>query len=97
MDYKEFIKSLHDEAMFQRSRFGRGVIATELKSAAVVIETLLAERDAAVEDLRMRTCQVCKHKDVDTFSPPCCFCYKKRNFEWRGPQSGPQKGDGHGT
>lgn len=51
MDYKKFIESLRDEAMFQRSRFSRDVIASELESAATAIETLLAERDAAVNSL----------------------------------------------
>lgn len=57
--------------------------------AADAIETLLAERDAAVEDLVMAgDCKTCGN--VTTWcmeNPDCCKGYK-----WRGPQ----KGDGHG-
>lgn len=97
MDYKEFIKTLRDEALFQRSRFGRDLIATELESAATAIETLLAERDAAVEELSRRphhsTCKYgenCDYISAITGFPDCYSCDK---WEWRGPQKGDNNGD----
>lgn len=79
MDYKELIKRLRNPV------FGH----PDLKPAADAIETLLAERDAAVEDLAMAGyCKTCGN--VTTWcmeNPDCCKGYK-----WRGPQ----KGDGHG-
>lgn len=51
MDYENLIEQLRDEALFQRTRHNRLVIADELESAATAIETLLAERKAAAEGL----------------------------------------------
>lgn len=52
MGYKEQVTNLRTEALFQRSRFSRDMLACELEGAASSIETLLAERDAAIEELR---------------------------------------------
>ena len=52
MDYKELVKDFRAEAEFQRVNFGFSTVAKELDAAASAIETLLAERDAAVEELR---------------------------------------------
>lgn len=81
MDYKGFIESLHNEAVYQRIRFGRDVIATELESAATAIETLLAERDAAVKDLvTAESCKTCGNMSSwCADNPDMCMGYK-----WRG-------------
>lgn len=60
MDYKELAKELRDEAQWQNINFTFSTVAKELYAAATAIETLLAERDAAVEDLRGR-CWCCVH------------------------------------
>lgn len=44
MDYKEMIRILHDE--------DRGDVLDYVDEAADIIETLMTERDAAVEELR---------------------------------------------
>lgn len=81
MDYSEIIEAM-------RSTDVKVVFCRSL-DAADAIETLLAERDAAVEDLVMAVdCKTCGN--VTTWcmeNPDCCKGYK-----WRGSQ----KGDGHG-
>lgn len=81
MDYNEIIDAM-------RSTDVKVVFCRSL-DAADAIKTLLAERDAAVEDLAMAgDCKTCGN--VTTWcmeNPDCCKGYK-----WRGPQ----KGDGHG-
>lgn len=81
MDYKELIERLNDySAKHQR----HGGITAE---AADAIETLLAERDAAIEDILM----------VGRSGMPCFACGKRlkcnpfycegwREWQWRGPQ-----------
>lgn len=80
MDYKELIKEL-------RKKDG---CHCECLEAATAIENLLAERDAAVEDLSKRphpsSCKYGEHCDyisVITGRPDCYSCYE---WEWRGPQ-----------
>lgn len=84
--YKELIKRLRAHKI--KTDFGR--FSPDIcRKAADALETLLAERDAAVEDLVMAgDCKTCGN--VTTWcmeNPDCCKGYK-----WRGPQ----KGDGHG-
>lgn len=87
MDYKELIEQLR--AHERNCGYGGHCILCKCLSA---IETLLAERDAAVEDLTKiceenpDVCEYCKHM-------PCAEKYERCiGWEWRGPQ----KGDGHG-
>lgn len=84
MDYRELIKTLRRYKLKHRFSFLRRMEI--LDTAADAIETLLVERDAAMADLRLRTCSVCRHKDVDMSDEPCRYCYRKNKFEWRGPQ-----------
>lgn len=64
----------------------------ECLQAAGAIEALLAERDAAVEDLRtFRTCSTCANAEENSgrgkpcaFGPVCTGQY----WQWRGQQKG---------
>lgn len=85
MDHKELINRL---------RYNR-VCPDDIADAATVIETLLAERDAAVGDLTRicednpDVCEYCKHMK----HMPCTDSHGRCiGWQWRGPQ----KGDGHG-
>lgn len=99
MDYKELIGQL-----YRLSRTRDALIHTEMSfacaEAADTIETLLAERDAAVADLISAceslpicaACQYCKNYP----------CSEKMNdecedglsqFEWKGPQKGEPHGE----
>lgn len=88
MDYKEIIEAM-------RSTDVKVVFCRSL-DAADAIETLLAERDAAVEDLRpIADCASCKWYFGDSSGEVCDGCDypgEGSNWEWRGPQ----KGDGYG-
>lgn len=101
MDYKELIKQFRDESTFQRDRFSRFVLADELEAAATAIETLLAEREAAIEDLRLIGCEACKYQRLEAFKSPCCECIETGSqsdfWEWRGPTppDREQKGGGN--
>lgn len=95
MDYKELIRRLDDCGEFDGDL---------LDDAAEAIETLLAERDAAVEDLHgdcrfckhraMRRpfwrcpCSTCKYEDATTFMPEDTATHVNDNWQWRGPQKG---------
>lgn len=82
MDYKELISKL-------RKKDGCNC---ECLDAATAIETLLAERDAAVEDLRfVSDCTSCKYYPFDGSCDACleCSCENENvAWEWRGPQKG---------
>ena len=52
MDYKAMISARRREAAYLRESRGQHTLATEFEEDATAIETLLSERDAAVEDLR---------------------------------------------
>lgn len=86
MGYKELINRL---------RYNR-VCSGDVAEAADALETLLAERDAAVEDLKkysFNSCKVCaewKNGMCSRPAPKDCGGYNW--WKWRGPQ----KGDGHG-
>lgn len=84
MDYKELIEKL-------RKKDG---CHCECLQAATAIETLLAERDAAVADMRRmgcKKCDVCKRAgSKGSDESPCRHCCHGSGFddyfEWRGPQ-----------
>lgn len=77
MDYEKLIKRLRKYA-----DFGAKLVVCE--DAATAIETLLAERDAAVEELRGE-CRVCEHRGECLFNDQCG---NGSNWQWRGPQKG---------
>lgn len=76
-DYKELISNLRWYAEEYKSgrTLGRAIIETEdvMLDAAKAIETLLAERDAAVEYLRGE-CDYCVYADMDENENPCAKC-----------------------
>lgn len=84
MDYEKLIKRLRKYA-----DFGAKLVVCE--DAATAIETLLAERDAAVKELHGR-CSKCKHFSSGILEFPCTDCRFERgtsdHWEWRGPQKG---------
>lgn len=84
MDYEKLIKRLRKYA-----DFGAKLVVCE--DAATAIETLLAERDAAVKELHGR-CSKCKHFSSGLLEFPCTDCRFERgtsdHWEWRGPQKG---------
>lgn len=86
MDYNGLIEQLRNAFPVDGYELERSVC----ESAADAIETLLAERDAAVETLRYMGCDVCKYKKVDWSEEPCCSCHRvggwKDGWHWRGPQ-----------
>lgn len=74
MDYKELIRRLDNCGEFDGDL---------LDDAATAIETLLAERDAAVEEIETG-CDNCKYLDVDTKEEPCASCDAKcSKWKWR--------------
>ncbi len=90
MDYKELIDELRMVASWNISDC---YDCNQCVKAATAIETLSAERDAAVEDLKGR-CGVCKHRGVCLFDEQHrigCAVSNRGHWQWRGPQ----KGDGH--
>lgn len=90
MDYKELIEDLRYAADVT------GVCEIELRDAATAIETLLAEREAAVRDLtevcedNPDVCHLCKHLPcVDKNGKGYCL-----GWQWRGPRPLPASGRG---
>lgn len=90
MDYKELIKAMRSTDV--------KTVFTHSLDAADAIETLLAERDAAVEDLKRgeSRCFTCSFDNMSIHDFPCNSCKEAGRmgdyWKWRGPQ----KGDGHG-
>lgn len=93
MDYNEIIEAM-------RSTDAKVVFCRSL-DAALALETLLSERDAAVEDLR-GTCFSCKHgnkweKEANIMRLIVCEHMKGQpecsHWEWHGPQKGDVHGD----
>ena len=90
MDYKELIERLEYQAASIRDR-------NIFRDAATAIETLLAEREAAVKDIE-RCCATCKHflifhngctPDYDCDNPECKnISGVNAGWQWRGPQKG---------
>lgn len=90
MDYKNLIKKLEYQAETIRNNNCTTMSAEESESAANAIEALLAERDAAVNELKYRVgCNSCAYFRVGIFEEPCYSCRKEKKFDkwkWRGPQ-----------
>lgn len=86
MDYKELIENLKKvTAGLQEDDAPK--CAAVCEEAANTIETLLAEREAAMEDLRGR-CDICKHRRVCLFDKQHrigCANSKRGHWQWRGP------------
>lgn len=83
MDYRDLIDTLrHGDPLD---------IVVQAYEMADAIETLLKERDAAVEEIRGQ-CDKCKYSDFGAFDFPCFRCsYTVDYWRWRGPREG---GDG---
>lgn len=94
MDYKELV----DELRFLSLHVPEGMCDYDgkdpLEKAADAIETILAERDAAVEDIH-RDCITCAHSESNNKDHITCkfmeACRFAEHWEWRGPK----KGDKH--
>lgn len=97
VDYKELIKNLREEAVHQRVVFGTHGVSCQLEGAADAIETLLAERDAAVEELSRRphhsTCKYGENCDYISAITGFPDCYSCDEWEWHGPKKGDTHGD----
>ena len=90
MDYKELIELSQKAANEWRGDHTFYQAGVLIDSLCTAIETLLAERDAAVEDLKSfadmgDACHLCKHLPCVQEHGRCI------GWEWRGPQ----KGDEH--
>lgn len=89
MDYEGIVNILRS---YRFMTLNRSMIDDALTDAADAIETLLAERDAAVgELLAFRTCNTCKNSVLNRADAnPCPFrldC-NGQYWEWRGQQKG---------
>lgn len=100
MDYKELIERMRRvDCVYANGGVLQAAIA---KEAATAIETLLAERDAAIEMLRGE-CRACKHNVGWHNVGKCCTCTHETagplipkeqcddNWKWRGPQKGDEQ------
>lgn len=102
MDYKELIERLkyYGTDYATGGNLGREIMGTDdvLLDAATAIETLLAERDAAVEIISSggKRCRACVYNDRGIHDFPCCHCRETGGmtdyWEWRGPQKGDVNG-----
>lgn len=85
MDYKELIELLRDKSNCD--------VLDYVDDAATAIETLLEERDAAVEIISRgeKRCRACIYNDHGIRDFPCCRCRETGGmtdyWEWRGPLS----------
>lgn len=78
MDYKELIEALDNCGEFNGEL---------LDEAATAIETLLAEREAAIEDLGTAfTCLTCANSMEQTGSCEFVADCVGQYWQWRGPQ-----------
>lgn len=96
MDYKELIERLkyYGTDYATGGNLGREIMGTDdvLLDAATAIETLLAERDAAVEELRGE-CRGCERRGGCLFNDQYRDeCGNGSNWKWRGPQKGDVNG-----
>lgn len=82
MDYKDLIRRLDDCGGFDGDL---------LDDAAEAIETLLAERDAALDEFH-GLCSRCKHFHPGPLEFPCSDCRfeggESDHWKWRGPTKG---------
>lgn len=89
MDYKEQIEELRFLSSHVPEQMCDADGKDPLEKAADAIETLLAERDAAVDGMRGR-CSKCKHFSVGVLHFPCTDCCfevgTNDHWQWRGPQ-----------
>lgn len=85
MDYKELIRRL-------RASNRDAIVSSD--EAATAIETLLAERDAAVEQIRGECYHCANVRKCYSGGEMMRDCARnnRRNWQWRGPQK-----DGGGT
>lgn len=94
-DYKEMIERFRSFA--DRWEHGEQLLLNgelrlqdALRDAATAIETLMAERDAAVEGLAKRphpsTCKYGEHCDYISAITRRPDCYSCDEWQWRGPQ-----------
>lgn len=87
MDYKELIDELRMVSSWECSDC---YDCNQCVKAATAIETLLEERDAAVEDLKKfadagEACHLCKHLPCHPKNDHCI------GWEWRGPEKGDEQ------
>lgn len=94
MDYKGLVEQLKSAAPLHGTW-----LRERMLDAADAIETMLAERDAAVEELRGE-CRYCAHNTGWHNAGRCAACFHETvtiplpgfnnvdNWEWRGPQKG---------
>ncbi len=86
MDHKELIDILRMTASCRESICYE---CSECFEAAAAIETLLAELDAAVEDIP-KHCSLCSHFKKQDDSKICYDCWYVNgaaiNWKWRGPK-----------
>lgn len=85
-DYRLLVKRLRANKI--KTDFGSFRLDICLK-AAVAIERLLEERDAAIEDIA-RDCPTCKYRFESCLDQHCQECFTRtdiaKNWEWRGLQ-----------
>lgn len=90
MDYKELIEKLrkHHQSM---DAYNDLELAHTLEEAVAAIETMLAEREAAVEKMR-GNCDECVNANTPAQEYPCYFCHfsmygkngdTKNYWKWR--------------
>lgn len=89
MDCKDLIDTMRGDSI--------GLIIARAHDAADTIETLLAERDAAIKSLH-GVCGECEHRGSSFPRFPCDACSIRGTglidrWKWRGPQ---KESDGHG-
>lgn len=96
MDYKELIEELHFLSGHVPEQMCDDDGKDPLERAATAIETLLAERDAAMDDLNGQ-CDKCKFLNISSHDFPCCHCIVTGGmndyWKWRGIQ---KEGGGDG-
>lgn len=91
MGYKKLIEQLRSASLLHGTWLRERMV-----EAADAIETLLSERDAAVEDLR-GDCKTCTYFDKLNLHEKCVHCKYARGlskpqaawfdrWQWRGPQ-----------
>lgn len=90
-DYKELLRLSKKAADAWRNDGAYYQAAVLIDSLYETVETLLAERDAAVDDLKQwACCDVCKNKNLDISDYPCCDCFGGNaestydKWQWRG-------------
>lgn len=87
MDYKGLIERLKRQGSV--TTYKQKTICGDCKDAAIAIETLLAERDAALLEIP-KDCSRCIHWGKPKIESPCRECWyssgPNKNWKWRGPK-----------